>query len=47
VDVKARERSIRVTFPDDWLAHHPLTELDLAQEARYLRAIGYELYIKE
>jgi exopolyphosphatase/guanosine-5'-triphosphate,3'-diphosphate pyrophosphatase len=47
VDVKAQERRIRLTFPDDWLAHHPLTELDLAQEARYLRAIGYELSSRE
>ncbi len=34
---------LAVSFPPGWLAEHPLTEADLAQEATYLAAAGFEL----
>ena len=46
VELKVDEGRILLEFPDDWLSHHPLTELDLAQEAGYLKAVGYELTIR-
>lgn len=43
VQLKVKERKIHIEVPSGWLSHHPLTELDLAQEASYLKAVGYEL----
>jgi len=37
------ERKIRVTFPDNWLADHPLTRMELEREAEYLSSAGYKL----
>ena len=34
---------LAVSFAQGWLAEHPLTEADLAQEATYLAAAGFEL----
>ena len=39
-------KKIKLTFPDKWLATHPLTEADLSVEAKYLREIGWELTVK-
>lgn len=36
-------RSLDVVFPPGWLAKHPLTEADLAQEAEYLAVAGLRL----
>lgn len=40
-DPQRRELGLR--FPADWLAAHPLTRLDLAQEAKYVEAVGVAL----
>jgi exopolyphosphatase/guanosine-5'-triphosphate,3'-diphosphate pyrophosphatase len=41
--LSADNRTLTITFPADWLDAHPLTRADLAQEASYLTAAGYEL----
>jgi exopolyphosphatase/guanosine-5'-triphosphate,3'-diphosphate pyrophosphatase len=46
VSLVAEERTLRLEFPKGWLAGHPLTSADLAQEADYLRAVGYKLRYK-
>ena len=38
-------REIRLAFPAKWLASHPLTQLDLEQEADYLAAIPMRLTV--
>jgi len=45
VSLKARGNQIKLEFPDDWLNRHPLTELDLVQEASYLKTIGHTLTV--
>lgn len=45
VSLKVRGNQIKLEFPDDWLQRHPLTELDLAQEASYLKSIGHTLTV--
>jgi len=45
VDVTVEDDDIQLDFPDRWLGRHPLTKLDLAQEAQYLKAIGYSLKV--
>ena len=39
----AARHGLEVRFPAGWLAKHPLTEADLAQEADYLAASGWRL----
>jgi len=39
----ALRRGLDVRFPEGWLAKHPLTGADLAQEAEYLAASGWRL----
>ncbi len=41
--IGAGKRSLRLRFPRGWLAHHPLTHEDLAQEAAFLSAAGLRL----
>lgn len=41
--VTVEDDSIRLKFPVDWLATHPLTGADLEQEAGYLATAGYRL----
>ena len=43
VGLAARGRALELTFPRGWLAEHPLTALDLEQEAEYLSVAGYRL----
>jgi exopolyphosphatase/guanosine-5'-triphosphate,3'-diphosphate pyrophosphatase len=43
VVLKARERRLRLRFPRGWLRRNPLTAMDLAQEAEYLKAAGVRL----
>ena len=45
VSLKVRGNQIKMEFPDDWLSRHPLTELDLAQESSYLKAIDHTLTV--
>ena len=41
LDVK--EDWLRASFPKNWLKKHPLTRIELEQEARYLKNAGYNL----
>ncbi len=41
--LKAEGQKIELSFPNDWLDHHPLTRADLEQEATYLRNIDFKL----
>ena len=41
--LKVDSSSIHITFPDDWLDDHPLTVVEMEQESKYLRNIGYKL----
>ena len=36
-DVRAEDDIIRLSFPRNWISQHPLTQLDLEQEAEYLQ----------
>ena len=36
---------VHLAFPRKWLAEHPLTKLDLEQEAEYLSAIPLRLTV--
>jgi exopolyphosphatase/guanosine-5'-triphosphate,3'-diphosphate pyrophosphatase len=47
VDVTASDKGIRLRFPERWLDQHPLTKLDLEQEAEYLKVIPLNLEISE
>ena len=40
---EADAKRLHLTFPQGWLAEHPLTEADLAQEADYLQGVKYTL----
>lgn len=35
--------TIKIDFPADWLAQHPLTEAEIEREAEYLEAAGFTL----
>ena len=39
------KKDIQLTFSDNWLQQHPLTQSDLSSEASYLNKAGYELII--
>ena len=39
----AGKKSLRIQFPADWLAQHPLTETELGYEAAYLAAANIKL----
>lgn len=41
--LKVENKSLKLAFPAGWLAEHPLTEADLAQEAAYLQAAKFQL----
>ena len=43
VDARPQRRELGLRFPAKWLAAHPLTRLDLEQEAAYLQAVGVTL----
>ncbi len=43
IKYSARGKRLQLQFPSNWLAEHPLTEADLAQEAALLESIGYRL----
>ncbi|WP_298185009.1 exopolyphosphatase [uncultured Pseudomonas sp.] len=43
VQLKAREQSLEIHFPDGWLENNPLTKADFTQEAGWLKRIGIEL----
>ncbi|MES9972454.1 MAG: exopolyphosphatase [Candidatus Thiodiazotropha sp.] len=41
--LEVEDHKISLVFPEDWIAHHPLTRKELEQEASYLEAAGYLL----
>jgi exopolyphosphatase/guanosine-5'-triphosphate,3'-diphosphate pyrophosphatase len=41
--IEAEDYRISLVFPEDWIAHHPLTRAELEQEALYLESAGYLL----
>lgn len=40
------DENIHISFPEDWLNDHPLTLVEMEQESKYLRNIGYVLTFK-
>ena len=46
IEVRPPRREIGLRFPAKWLAAHPLTRLDLEQEAQYLHSAGVELVLE-
>jgi len=47
VALRVQRQQLCLSLPDSWLRRHPLTRLDLQQEAAYLSAAGLELKISE
>lgn len=43
VNLYAKDKGLRLSFPDGWLADHPLTVANLDQEVGYLAAIKFRL----
>jgi len=43
IRLAAKARSVELTFPRGWFDEHPLTAIDLEQEAGYLEAAGFKL----
>jgi exopolyphosphatase/guanosine-5'-triphosphate,3'-diphosphate pyrophosphatase len=43
VSLKVDESTLQLSLPEGWLAQHPLTKADLAQEAKYLKKAGFVL----
>ena len=41
--LEARDTMLRLRFPQGWLDHHPLSRLELEEEAQRLAAAGYTL----
>jgi exopolyphosphatase/guanosine-5'-triphosphate,3'-diphosphate pyrophosphatase len=41
----AKGKSLELTFPRGWFDEHPLTAIDLEQEAEYLEAAGFRLKV--
>ena len=46
IKVKVDGSTVKLQFPDDWLAQHPLTFADLEQEASYLKSAKFKLKFK-
>jgi exopolyphosphatase/guanosine-5'-triphosphate,3'-diphosphate pyrophosphatase len=45
IDVRAKVRSIEISFPRGWIEDHPLTAADLEQEVDYLKVAGFRLKV--
>jgi exopolyphosphatase/guanosine-5'-triphosphate,3'-diphosphate pyrophosphatase len=45
VRLQVQGKGAQLEFPRGWLAEHPLTQVDLEQEADYLAAAGFKLKI--
>lgn len=43
----ASGQNLKLSFPEEWLAGHPLTRADLEREAQYLKKAGFQLDILE
>ncbi len=46
IKIKVEGKTVRLSFPADWLDEHPLTKADLSQEAAYLKAASFKLKFK-
>ncbi len=46
VVLQVKEHRVTLRFPEGWLAEHPLTAQEFAQEEAYLKAVGYKLQIR-
>ncbi len=46
VQLKAGDDCLDVTFPEGWLERNPLTSADFAQEAEWLKRIGFSLRVR-
>jgi exopolyphosphatase/guanosine-5'-triphosphate,3'-diphosphate pyrophosphatase len=47
IEVAAAPDALTIRLPRSWLNKHPLTRLDLEQEAGYLKAAQIELLMEE
>jgi exopolyphosphatase/guanosine-5'-triphosphate,3'-diphosphate pyrophosphatase len=47
ITLTARARTLEMAFPRGWLADHPLTAADLAQETELLRQAGFRLRVSD
>ena len=45
IRLAAKGKSLELTFPRGWFDEHPLTAIDLEQEAEYLEAAGFRLKV--
>lgn len=45
IKLEAKNNSLRLEFPPDWLDGHPLTQADLENEIEHLRVVEFELTI--
>jgi exopolyphosphatase/guanosine-5'-triphosphate,3'-diphosphate pyrophosphatase len=45
IDLQPKGRSLECVFPKGWLDEHPLTVVDLEQEAEFLRGAGFRLRV--
>lgn len=43
LQLEAKDAGLKLTLPKQWLAEHPLSQLDLEREADYLAAAGFVL----
>ena len=46
IKVAAKINELKITFPENWLQDHPLTQADLETEAAYLEDINFKLIFK-
>jgi exopolyphosphatase/guanosine-5'-triphosphate,3'-diphosphate pyrophosphatase len=46
ITAAAKGTMLKLTFPDEWLAGHPLTMADFEQEQEYFNSAGYTLVIQ-
>ena len=44
--LRAKENQLTLKLPENWLEHHPLTVVDLQQEAKYLTALDIDLILE-
>ena len=43
IEIKVKNNSIRLTFPDGWLENKPIFSADLTNEAQYIQALDLQL----
>ena len=43
ISITAKDGKVQLGFPQGWLTQHALTEADLKQEKKYLKAIKFKL----